>query len=134
MDAKVRNALDASGGYKTYYDWQRLRAEVLEPLSAFQPARFQIYDWDQNRLGAWRELSPSTIVLIEGCYAARPELDDIIDFVVLVDADSELRKARQAERNDAPREWLERWEAAERYYIETTRLHERANMIVSGNQ
>ena len=56
MDAEERFALDASGGYESYYDQRRLRIEALEPLKAFRPARFQIYDWGQNKLGAWREI------------------------------------------------------------------------------
>jgi uridine kinase len=74
LSEETRWALDAAGGYLHYYDWQRLAAQVLAPLRAGQESCYQKYDWAENRLVAWASVQSVGIVLIEGCYAARPEL------------------------------------------------------------
>ena len=35
----------AAQGVEEYFDWQRLRPEVLEPLRAGRPARYRPYNW-----------------------------------------------------------------------------------------
>jgi len=132
MSAEARFALSPEEGYGQYYDWQRLLHEVLEPLKQGRLVEFQIYDWDSNELGAWRRIPASQLIIVDGCYSARPEFDALLDFVVLVEADAALRRKRQAERADASRAWLLRWDAAEQHYIEATRLRQRADVIVTG--
>jgi len=72
LPAHMRNGLDAAGGYHLYYDWQRLDAQVLRPLKNGRPARYQRYDWSTNDLAEWIIVLPTGLVIIEGCYAARP--------------------------------------------------------------
>jgi uridine kinase len=40
MDEHERAALDARGGYLTYYDWQHLEAQLLLPLAQGHSARY----------------------------------------------------------------------------------------------
>jgi uridine kinase len=112
-----RALLDAEGGYENYYDWQRLRDEVLMPLSRKQDAVYRRYDWGKNRIGDSVQAKCAGIIVIEGCYAARPELRGYYDAVLVAKAPFERRMARQRERGDVW-EWVERWDAAERYYFE----------------
>lgn len=128
MDEGERARLDAKGGYERYYDWQRLEAQVLAPLGAGQTARFQKYDWAANQLGQWEEVAAQGVVLVEGCYAARPNFRHYYGLIILVEADAELRDHRQRQRADAP-EWWPRWDAAERYYMQTARPHEYADFV-----
>ncbi len=130
MDSEARFALNAEEGFRQYYDWQRLLHEALEPLREGRPARFQTYDWGANTLGAWQEVPASPLVVVEGCYSARLEFEPVIDFVVLVEADAELRRQHQAARDDASTDWLARWGAAERHYIESTGLRQRADIVL----
>lgn len=64
------------------------------------------------------------VVIVEGCYAARPELKDYYDVIVLVETPAAVRARRQAERADASQSWLDRWDAAETYYV--TRIQPRS--------
>ena len=98
MDETERFALDAEGGYQVYYDWQRLEGDVLKPLAAKKCARFQRYNWHKNRLGAWQTVEPSDYVIVEGCYAARPELKHYYAIIVLMDISIDERDRRQRER------------------------------------
>ena len=132
MDRQKRYELTAKEGYECYYDWQRLRQEVLHPISCGDTVRFAVYDWQINQLGDSRELKAENIVIVEGCYSARPELETYYDVIVYVETPAPERERRQFERNDATIEWLKRWDAAERFYIQTTSLPERANIIVNG--
>lgn len=128
----LRYRLNAKEGYEHYYDWQRLREDVLQPLSNQKAARFQLYDWQYNELGRQRTVPPRDFIIVEGCYSARPELAIYYDIIVLVETSPKERMKRQRQRNDATQEWLMRWDRAETYYIRTTNLRERADIILRG--
>ncbi len=132
MEEEDRFALDAEGGYQRYYDWQRLEHDVLKPLASRKCARFQRYDWHENRLGEWQAVEPSDYVIIEGCYAGRPELSHYYAIVVLIDISVDERDRRQRERADATRAWLDRWHAAETFYLSNYRPSDYADFIVPG--
>jgi uridine kinase len=127
-----RALLDAAGGYQWYYDWQRLEAQVLAPLSRGETTRYQHYDWEANQLAEWTTVEPSGLIIVEGCYAARPQLRQYYDTIVLVETTPARRAERQRARvNDSPA-WIERWEAAERYYFASERPHVYADFILAG--
>ncbi len=131
MDEEARAALDAAGGYELYYDWQRLRNEVLEPLSYKQSALYQRRNWSTGQLGAWVEIQPQGVIVIEGVYTMRPELRAFYDIAIFVETSFSLRMCRQAERTD-PSDWVARWEAAEAYYLDHHRPQTHANFIILG--
>ncbi len=130
MPDDEREQLDAEQGYQRYFDWQRLEAQVLEPLRAQLAARYQLYDWGTGQLGSWREIAPETVVIVEGVYSARPELADYYDLTVYVDTPRELCLQRLRGRGQNSDEWINRWRAAEDYYIDTTQPQTRAALVV----
>ena len=132
MSEVQRAQLDPRGGYNDYYDWSRLKTQVLEPLFRGQVSGYQQYDWEANRLGTWVEIEPVEIIMVEGCYAARPELRSYYEVCIWVETSAEQRAQRQAQRADATVEWLARWEAAEQYYIQHHRPQEYADFILWG--
>lgn len=132
LPERTRNELDAVGGYHLYYDWQRLEAQVLRPLKDGLAARYQRYDWSTNSLAEWITVSPTGLVIIEGCYAARPELRNYYHAIVVVVAHEATRQHRQRLRADASQEWLDRWDAAEQYYMSYAALHIYADLVVPG--
>ncbi|MFE2945155.1 uridine kinase [Streptomyces sp. NPDC059255] len=130
MPDHEREDLDAEQGYHRYFDWQRLRAQVLEPLRAHQAARYETYDWATGQLGGWREIAPRSVVIVEGVYSARPELSAYYDLTVYVDTPREICLQRLRERAQNSEEWINRWRAAEDYYINTTQPQTRAALVV----
>jgi hypothetical protein len=46
--------------------FQRLETTVLNPLREQSSARYQIYDWSQERFGGWTETGPERHVILEG--------------------------------------------------------------------
>ena len=78
-------------------DWRRLRREALEPLAAGQAATWRSFDF----AGGFGLAEQSTIrqaagvVILEGAYASRPQLADLLDFTVLIEMrDDAARRAR----------------------------------------
>lgn len=119
-DLTARDRLTDAEVVDAVVDWPRLRAEALEPLAAGAPARYRAFDWPTlgagARLGLVRELAPGPVVVLEGVYAARPELADLVTASVLVTASEDVREARLAARGDDPG-WAGLWRRGERHYF-----------------
>jgi uridine kinase len=115
------------------FDWRRLRTVVLEPLVDRRPAIFRPYDWERNdgSLGAVQQVEPGGLVVLEGVYSARPELADLVDLAVQVEADPAVRWARLAGRPDDPA-WTQFWDRGEDYYFRVVRPAEGFDLRVSG--
>lgn len=123
--------LDSEAGYHRYFDWQRLQGQVLVPLSAQRAARYQAYDWVSGHLGAWHEVVPGGLVIVEGVYSARPELAPVYDLTVFVDTPREICLQRLKARGSSP-EWTPRWRAAEDHYLHSTQPVARVGLVVKG--
>ena len=130
LDEQERFAPGDQEGYELYFDWQHLKQEVLEPLAQSKSTSFKVYDWQHNTPGEEKCLAPSDFVIVEGCYSARLELEAFYAVVVLVETDFEERKKRLIERNENSQAWIDRWEAAELFYLRTTNLADRADVVV----
>jgi uridine kinase/molybdopterin-guanine dinucleotide biosynthesis protein A len=103
-------------------DWERLRAEALLPLRARQSATFQPYDWnaDDGRLAPPKSIPAADVIILEGVYAARPDLADLVDIAVYLGVDPQVRAGRYAERKNDP-EWQRFWERGEAHYFRVVR-------------
>jgi uridine kinase len=122
-------------------DWRRLRRDALEPLRASKPAAWHAFDFEAGlrRDGTYpmrtqpERRHPAPVIILDGAYSSRPELADLIDLSVLVDAPPALRHARLANREhpDFLRTWHARWDAAEAYYFTHVRPPSSFDLVVS---
>jgi uridine kinase len=103
---------------QSYYDWQRLRAQALEPLRARRGASFRRFDWD---LGSG----------LDGVFSASPELADQVDRAVFVDT-PEPERLRRLRGRVAPEEWDDEWLRAEQAYFRLIRPPSSFDLIVPG--
>lgn len=100
-------------------DWPRQHT-VLDTLRQGRAARWRAFDWNafdgrlQSRVS---ELSPRSIVIVEGVYSARPELAELIDMKVLVSASDAVREARLLAREGGIGAWERQWHEAEAHYF-----------------
>ncbi len=117
--------------YEQHVDWRSLDAQVLRPLRRGESGRYRLYDWNTGQRGDWVDVAPEGIVLIDGLYSMRPELMDVYDLTVYVDAPPGERSARLAKRPDNPI-WVERWAVGFNWYIDHMRVKERADVVISG--
>ncbi|MBA2286421.1 MAG: hypothetical protein H0W02_13140 [Ktedonobacteraceae bacterium] len=105
-------------------DWQRMRAQVLEPLLAKKPASWHALDF-KPEIGwvGWKdetvELEPAPVILVDGVYSTRPELSDLVDLAILVEADDAVRRQRLVIREGQAfmDRWHRLWDSAEDYYF-----------------
>ncbi len=58
------------------WEWERFYEQVLEPLVRDEPAQYQRYDWNEDRLGEWETIKPGGIVVAEGVSITRRKLGD----------------------------------------------------------
>jgi uridine kinase len=132
MPEHEREQLDPQQGYQQYFDWQRLRDQVLAPLRAGRAARYQSYDWVTGQVASWHEVSPGATVIVEGVYSARPELIPYCHLTVYVDTPREICLQRVRGRGGSSEEWIRRWRAAEDFYLRTTWPQSRVQLLVRG--
>lgn len=133
MDEERRAELSPPQGVDIYYDWRRMRDEAIVPLLAARTAVYHPYDWDSNQLSRRTAMiGPAPLVVLKRLFVARPELMELIDIAVVVEADAVTRAERQRKRADASPEWLARWDEAERHYLEVVRPPAGFDVRVSG--
>jgi uridine kinase len=125
---------DFSGPRVAEWDWARFRAQVLIPLLAGRPARYQVWDWDRDTGAAWSEVPAGRVVVVEGVSSTRSEVDAPWDLTIWVDAPRETRLRRALERDgEAMRHrWLDDWVPSEEAYAARENPRERVDLIVNG--
>lgn len=117
------------------FDWRRLRDQVLLPLSHDEPATYQRYDWPSDQMAEWHSVPCGGIVLVEGNYSTRPELRELYDFTIWIDAPHELRLQRGLERggDDTLERWLTEWMPEEDRYIAADDPATRVHLVLDGS-
>ncbi len=122
-------------------DWRRLRREALEPLLGGAAAAWRPFDFargprpDESYAMCTdvTRLAPNPIIILDGAYAARPELSDLVSLSILIESPAVVRRKRLVEREE-PRfleEWLRRWDAAEAHYFTQVRPPSSFDIVVT---
>jgi uridine kinase len=125
-------------------DWQRLRAEALEPLLAGKVAKWHPFDFaaglrPDGTYGISKQLverRAAPVIILEGAYTSSPQLADLIDLSVLVDVSLLERHERLAKREGDVQfllRWHAVWDAVEAYYFTEVRPKSSFDLVVSGN-
>lgn len=102
-------------------DWRAQRA-VIEALLAEGHAQYFPFDWDRfdgSKSSEPRLLTARPLIIVEGVYAARPQLRDLMDLAVLIEVPPERRMAQLLEREGQIGPWEEQWHRAEDWYFST---------------
>lgn len=133
LPERTREALTPIEAVDLSFDWERLRDEALAPLLRGEPARYRRYDWVAGRLGEEvSEVSPEGVVVVEGIYVARPALRGYLDLIAVVETPRELCLERQRARGENHAAEIERWRAAEDWYLEHQDPRRVADVVVAG--
>jgi uridine kinase len=116
------------------FDWQRLSDQVLNPLSKDQDGHYQRYDWDSDSMAEFHTVPAGGIVIIEGVYSTRQELEHYYDWKIWVDCPREIRLDRGIQRDGAEARamWENNWMVAEDLYVQQQKPHERADIVILG--
>lgn len=133
-DAVVVHADDFAAPSVPEWDFARFNAQVVRPLLAGRPARYQRWDWHTDTGAEWHDIAPGAAVIVEGVSSTRHEVAAPWDLTIWVDAPEDVRLARALER-DGPAmlaTWRERWIPEENAYVARERPQERVDLVVSG--
>jgi uridine kinase len=115
-----------------YYDWRRIRAQAVQPLTAGRRATFRRFDWERGAgLDGAVTVSPAALIVLEGVFSAAPELSDLMDRSVFVDT-PEPERLRRLRLRVTPEEWDTDWLIAERAYFGAIRPRSSFDLVVSG--
>jgi uridine kinase len=116
-------------------DWRRLRAEALAPLLAGRSAVWHPFDFAAGAGLAAHTVrrSPSPVIVLDGVYSARPELRELVDLAVLVEAaDDCVRRRRLVGREGEAvmAAWHALWDEAEDHYFRQVRPRASFDLVV----
>ena len=114
-----RRHLSAKAFYADAYDYQTFRALLLEPLGPSGTRRYRTrwHDgWNEGEIDEKERVAPdNSILIMDGVFLLRPELNDFWDLRVFLDIDAEQSVERGVERDLA----------LEEEYVRATRREQR---------
>ncbi|MGI3782833.1 MAG: uridine kinase family protein [Janthinobacterium lividum] len=120
----------------TVETWERDRfvAQVLQPLAAGRPARYERWDWSTDASAGWAEVPVGVAVVVEGVSSTDVRLGIPWDVTLWVEAPYEVRLARALARDGEAmrRQWVEAWMPAEDAYEAAQRPQGRVDAVVTG--
>lgn len=115
-------------------DW-RAQRDVLESLQRSETTSFHPYNWvafDGSKSPKEIHVEPHEVVVLEGVYAARPELRDLFDLTVLLEVPDDERLKRVINREGGLSAWEQQWHRAEDWYFENLAPRHTFDVLMSG--
>jgi uridine kinase len=113
--------------------WERDRfvRQVLQPLLAGRPGRYQRWDFDRNVGAEWHAVPVGVPVVVEGVSATDERLGVPWDFTIWIEVPYRVRLARALERDGPERmdRWLTDWMPSEDAYEAAQRPQDRVDLV-----
>ncbi|WP_323959408.1 aminodeoxychorismate synthase component I [Arthrobacter sp. JZ12] len=114
---------------------ERYVRSVLTPLAAGSPAAWTAWDWTADDDGETRTTLPADIVVVEGVGAACAAARELVDVVVWIEADENLRRTSALERDgDTYAPFWQRWSDQEERWLASDNPAEDADLLVQGHR
>ncbi|WP_411079850.1 uridine kinase [Streptomyces sp. cmx-18-6] len=140
---KDRHLYDRESGegyYRNAYDYETAKRLLLDPSRSPEATSCALCSIDpltqRDHSTRTTPLTPDSVLIVDGVFAFRPEIDPYWDFRIWLDVDAELSVRRGAERDQ---DWAgstaealhrDRYLAAERLYLEEVDPLPRMNAII----
>ena len=136
MDATIVCTDDFSHSGSSGWDWQRLKAQVLDPLDSDRPARYRRYDWPTGGLAEWHAIPVGGTVIVEGVSSMRRELGSYWDIAIWITCSYQRRLERGVARDGESKrsQWVDVWMPEEDEYVREQEPMRRADLVVSGEE
>ncbi|MGW5863619.1 uridine kinase family protein [Streptomyces sp. NPDC055239] len=112
--------LDDIASHDELFGWtDRMRQQVVLPLSRGETARYETYDWNTRRFGPeTRTLPPAPVVLVEGVGAGRRALRPFLARLLWMELSREEAWGRGRQRDGTVQsDFWDGWEPAERRHF-----------------
>lgn len=143
---RYRRGRDSPEGYyHDSFDYESLREELLEQLGPGGSLRYRraVFDYrsDAFLYERLRTAQADAVLLFDGIFLLRPELNDLWDFRVFVQVELELtveRAIRRALERDGKADGVreryhKRYVPGQQIYLQTVKPHEVADVVVDNN-
>ena len=113
------------------YDLERFGQEVIDPILAGEPIRYQVAD---NNTGKLRSIKvpADKPVIIDGIYSFEVRFREAYDFSIFVHANRETLLHRGMSMQGGSGSWLDKWLIGEETYLEAQSPMSAATLIVDG--
>lgn len=133
------------GYYEDSFNHTAILTHVLKPLGPQGNRRFKSAEFDYRTEtpveDGWQQAPADAILLFDGIFLHRPELQNHWDFTIFVDTRFDVILARACERDrqkfvttDGVRQRFEqRFIPGSRLYLEAERPHDRADVVMDNN-
>lgn len=120
------------------YDHDRLRSDLLDPLRSTRPARYRlaVHDvaTDEPVNAPWHARPPRAVLVLDGLFLHRHELDDYWDLSVYLDVPFKVTAARMALRDgthpDPDHSTMARYVEGQRLYLAECNPRALADMVI----
>ena len=118
------------------WEWERMRAQVLEPLMNDLPGHYQRYDWDTDRPSEWYDVPVGGTLIVEGVSSMRDELGKYWDLAIWLDCpyDTRLRRGLERDGETMRSQWTDVWIPEEDAYFNAQRPDRKANLIIDSTK
>jgi hypothetical protein len=132
LDAVVVHVDDFARPSVETWERDRFVAQVLTPLAAGRPARYERWDWGSDASRGWHEVPAGVPVVVEGVSSTDVRLGVPWDVTLWVEVPAEVRLARAPARGgEVMREqWVDAWMPAEDAYEAAQRPQDRVDAVV----
>ena len=134
-----------AGYYEDSFDYAALRAVLLYPFGLhgsrqYRRAVFDVHT-DTPIPAGKKEAPTNAVLLFDGVFLLRPELDSLWDYWIFVNVDFEVALQRAMVRDQSlfgsseavQARYLQRYFPGQRLYFQSVHPQERANVIVENN-
>ncbi len=120
-------------GTQTRVNIERIKNQVLIPLSLGKKTRFQnTFWWNTDQKPEWFTTKPNGIVLIEGCYSFHKDIRDFYDLSIWIDCPQKkaLQRAITRDGDIARTHWEQANAPNELNYVTSQKPDKTTNIIV----
>lgn len=126
---RTKERLDEPGGN---VDYERVRKEVLIPLSQGKAFSYKPFDCKSMKLSAPVRIMPAAVTLIEGSYSCHPVLWDFYDWRIFLDINPEeqLRRIKCRNGNEAASVFSNKWIPMEEKYFMEYNIQKRCDLVL----
>ncbi len=110
----------------------RLVNQVLAPLARGRTARWQAYDWAAQGFGAWHDLAPPEVLVLEGCGSGARVQAPYTTLLVWLETARETGTARMVARDGpAVLDHLVAWRRSEEVHFVANQTRQRADIVIA---
>ncbi len=134
FEQRTEERLNTAGGN---IDFERLRAEVMEPLKRGGTFSYRAFDCKRMELAEEiLHIKPNDVTIIEGSYSCHPALWEFYGLRVFltVDPDEQLKRIERRNGTEALAMFRERWIPLEEKYFAVLKIAQRCDLVLdTGN-